>query len=308
MSRSLIFCFALVSGLAAAALLTGCWNSKTEDKSNSPPAASANNAKKQAGELAPSTAAQSSASQQGVAGDEEHGHKSGSHGGIIVSLGRDSYHVEAIVEKSGTLRIYTLGKEETRIQEVDARQLTAYVKPEGASDAVAIELKPQPQQGDSAGKTSLFTAELPADLQGQPLNVTIPNIAIAGERFRLGFTTKVEVHAESAMPNKVANDEERDLYLTPGGIYTEADIKANGSVVASRKFKGFMATHDLKPKSGDKICPITLTKANPKVTWIVGGKAYEFCCPPCVDEFVKQAKEQPAEIKAPEAYVQKLRL
>jgi YHS domain-containing protein len=50
---------------------------------------------------------------------------------------------------------------------------------------------------------------------------------------------------------------------------------------------------------------VTLTKANPKCAWIVGGKTYEFCCPPCVDEFVKTAKEQPAEIKEPEDYVKK---
>ncbi|MCL4211384.1 MAG: hypothetical protein KJZ68_12065, partial [Phycisphaerales bacterium] len=35
-----------------------------------------------------------------------------------------------------------------------------------------------------------------------------------------------------AMPAGVDADEERALYLTPGGIYTEADIKANGSVTA----------------------------------------------------------------------------
>jgi YHS domain-containing protein len=66
-----------------------------------------------------------------------------------------------------------------------------------------------------------------------------------------------------------------------------------------------MAAHDLKPKQGDKICPITLTKANPKFTWVVGGKEYAFCCPPCVDEFVKAAKEHPDEIKEPRDYVRK---
>ncbi len=56
------------------------------------------------------------------------------------------------------------------------------------------------------------------------------------------------------------------------------------------------------PKPGEKICPITLTKANAKVAWIVGGKTYEFCCPPCVDEFVKMAKTDPDSVKAPEEY------
>ena len=77
------------------------------------------------------------------------------------------------------------------------------------------------------------------------------------------------------------------------------------NMTASQKFRGIAPSHDLKPKSGDKICPITLTKANPKFTWVVGGKPYEFCCPPCVEEFVKQAKEQPEEIKDPGDFIKK---
>lgn len=107
------------------------------------------------------------------------------------------------------------------------------------------------------------------------------------------------------MPAGVDADEERALYLTPGGIYTEADIKANGSVTASEKFKGKMAKHDMKPKAGDKICPITMTKANPKFTWVIGGKAYEFCCPPCIDEYVLLAKTSPKEVLDPSEYIKK---
>ena len=55
----------------------------------------------------------------------------------------------------------------------------------------------------------------------------------------------------------------------------------------------YKAEHDLKPKAGEKICPATLTKANPKFSWVIDGKTYEFCCPPCVDEFVALAKEKP---------------
>ncbi len=107
------------------------------------------------------------------------------------------------------------------------------------------------------------------------------------------------------MPAGVDADEERALYLTPGGLYTEADIKANGSMTASDKYKGKMAKHDMKPKAGDKICPITMTKANPKFTWIIGGKTYEFCCPPCIDEYVLLAKTSPKEVLDPNEYVKK---
>jgi YHS domain-containing protein len=107
------------------------------------------------------------------------------------------------------------------------------------------------------------------------------------------------------MTGPVGSSKERELYLTPGGIYTAADIKANGNQLPTQKFRGVRVNHDLKPKPGDRICPITLTKANPGYTWVVGGKAYLFCCPPCVEEFVTTAKTDPAGIKAPEEYVKK---
>lgn len=234
----------------------------------------------------------------------EHGHKPGAHGGIMVSLGRDSYHMEAVFEKGGVLRLYALGKDESRVIDIENQTLKAFVKAEGDAEAQPFSLQPAPQDGDADGRTSQFLGELPKGLWGQNLNVTVPNIVIAGERFRLGFNSTSEQHDEG-MPDKVADDEERKLYLTPGGKYTEQDIKANGNVTASIKFKGLKSSHDMFPKTGDKICPVTKTKANPKFAWVVDGKTYEFCCPPCVDEFVKTAKAAPEEIKAPTDYVKR---
>src|SRR5205809_7050349 len=74
---------------------------------------------------------------------EQHGHKPGAHGGIIVEIGHDNYHAEAVFEKGGTLRLYTLGKDEARVMEIESQTLTAYVKPEGGTDAEKIELKPE---------------------------------------------------------------------------------------------------------------------------------------------------------------------
>lgn len=236
--------------------------------------------------------------------NEGHGHEKGAHGGLIVSLGRDSYHVEAIVTSAGELRLYTLGNDETRVLEIPAQNLAGFAKLVSESESIAIDIAPKPQPGDSDGKASLFVAQLPESLVGKSIDVTVPNITIEGERFRLGFTTESPSHGDdTAMPSKVADDDEKKLYLTPGGIYTQADIEANGNVTASQKFAGFKAEHDLKPRAGDKLCPVTLTKANPKCTWVIGGKSYEFCCPPCVDEFVALAKSKPEEVKAPEDYV-----
>lgn len=252
----------------------------------------------------PSTDTASSPAKAPTKQNEEHGHKEGANGGIIVPVGRDSYHAEAIFDKAGPVRLFMLGKDETKIQEVDAQTLTAFVKEEGASEFVEFHLQPKPQPGDTQGTTSLFVGVLPAELRGKVVEVTVPTINVKGERFRFGFKSVAEKHGDD-MPDKVAGEEERKLYLTPGGKYTEADIKANGGVTASQKYKGAMAKHDMKPKSGDKICPITETKANPKFIWVIGGSKYEFCCPPCVDEFVKLAKEHPEEIKDPKDYVKK---
>ena len=71
-----------------------------------------------------------------VEGEEEHAHVAGAHGGIIVSLGRDSYHVEAVFEKGGLLHLYMLGSDESKVQEVDAQELTAYVKASDSNESV----------------------------------------------------------------------------------------------------------------------------------------------------------------------------
>lgn len=285
MRKIVAFSF-LALAAASVALYFGCNSSDTEapktDARSQPKEAKAQDAKK----------------------DGEHGHKPGTHGGIIVEIGRDNYHAEAVFEKGGTVRLYTLGKDEARVQEVESQTLAAYVKPEGGTESTSFVLKPEPQPGDAEGKTSQFVGKLPRELWGQKVEVTIPSIRIGEERFRLGFASASSGH-KSEMPQGVSAEEERKLYLTPGGIYTEADIKANGNMTASQKFKGFKAKHDMKPKPGDKICPVTFTKANPECTWIVSGKKYEFCCPPCVDEFVSWAKEQPDQIKEPDAYVKK---
>ncbi|MEX2140907.1 MAG: hypothetical protein WD894_16705 [Pirellulales bacterium] len=237
--------------------------------------------------------------------DGDHAHKPGAHGGNIVAIGRDAYHAEAVFEKGGGIKFYLLGQDESAVLEVEKQSLVAHVKVEGESESVQTSLDADPQPGDSAGKTSAFAGKLPEGMTGKPVTITIPSLKIGADRYRIAFSSAVEEHSSDEMPVKVADDDEQSLYLTSGGKYTEADIKANGSMTASEKFKGFRAAHDLSPKSGDRICPVTLTKANEKCSWIVGGKTYEFCCPPCVDEFVKMAKENPADLKEPDQYVKK---
>ncbi len=125
--------------------------------------------------------------------------------------------------------------------------------------------------------------------------------AHANDHAKVGDDKVVDSH-NAEMPTGVGVDEESKLYLVSGGIYTQADIDANGGLTANGKFKGKMAKHDANPKSGDMTCPITMTKANPNFTWIIAGKTYAFCCPPCIDEFVQMAKTNPSAIKDPEEY------
>jgi hypothetical protein len=84
---------------------------------------------------------------------------------------------------------------------------------------------------------------------------------------------------------------ERKLFLTPGGIYTAADIEANGNTMPSEKFKGISWPHDDELQAGDKVCPVTANKTYPRCYWIVNAKKYEFCCTPCLDKFLKWAKQ-----------------
>src|SRR5690242_2796375 len=86
-----------------------------------------------------SSDAKAAVSNSGV-GADEHAHKPGQHGGIIVAIGANSYHVEAVFEKGRTLRLLTLGADESKVQDVDTQTLTAYAKPLGGSEAVAVEL------------------------------------------------------------------------------------------------------------------------------------------------------------------------
>ena len=111
-------------------------------------------------------------------------------------------------------------------------------------------------------------------------------------------------HSAAEMPSPTTKAQERELFLVPGGKYTRADIDANRPSLPSRKYQGFQARHDLQPKSGDRVCPITRTKANAACTWVIDGQVYEFCCPPCIDEFVRRAKEDPDSIEPAETYVQ----
>ena len=120
----------------------------------------------------------------------------------------------------------------------------------------------------------------------------------------LWFWTRLgEEVSRPSMPDKVQSEEERQLYLEPGGLYSRSDMEANGGLTASERFVGFRAEHDFQPAAGDQLCPVTRTKANPDCAWVIGGQRYTFCCPPCIDEFLGMAKREPDQVRPPEAFI-----
>jgi hypothetical protein len=233
--------------------------------------------------------------------EEEHAQSPSDRGGILIGVADGRYHVEALVEQGGIMRLFMLGQSAGEIIDVEMQTLNAYVNT-GQFSVTSLALEPDPQTGDRRGYTSQFVGRLPADFSEGPLRLTISGLRIGAERFQFGLAW-AEQPFLAVMPPKIEDDEERRLYLMAGGLYSESDITANGGLTASEKFVGFKAQHDLDTRPGDPLCPITRTKANPECAWTIGGRRYEFCCPPCIDEFVRQAKEQPDQIQPPEAYV-----
>lgn len=231
--------------------------------------------------------------------DDHHEHAPGAHGGMVIAIGRESYHAEPLFLDGGRVRLFLLGPDETRVQEVPVQEFTAYARAAGNGTASEISFLAIPQAGDAEGMTSAFEATIPDGLRGGQVEITIPRLVIGEDRFRVQFSSPA---ADHAMPASASRSEAEQLYLTPGGLYTEADIEANGRTTAAQKFAGFQSRHDMNPQPGDRICPVTETKANPACSWIINGQKYEFCCPPCVDEFLKLAKSSPDQIREPAFY------
>jgi hypothetical protein len=237
--------------------------------------------------------------------DEQHVHHHAPHGGVIVSAGDDEghHHVEVLADRGHTLRLYTYGKDLQELLAVEHQILTAQVKPEVSAQATPVVLMPMPQRGDGEGKTSRFFGKLPDELRGKKLIVHIPDINLAGRRFQLNF---MAVGPEKPGDRSSDHgDEDEKLLLSAGGKYTEEDIQANGGMTALRKYREFPLSHEVRPRPGEQLCPVSRIKAHREFSWVVAGRTYMFCCPPCVEEFVRRAKEQPQEIKAPDEYVQK---
>jgi YHS domain-containing protein len=246
-----------------------------------------------------------------------HGHVPGSFHAPNVQSFADC-HVEAILTPSGQLQLYIYGAKEKQLQPISAVGVEAELVRDG-EDALQVPLNPQPYAGEPQGHASRFLGTFQAGEAGENTGLTV-TIPYQNSTYRVQWRPEylrsgIRDASETVMPKSLAErtpdssmnaptDEEKALFLTPGGKYTAADIIANGNQVAAIKYRGLRAAHDMHPKPGDRLCPITNTVASEKFAWIIGGKSYRFCCPPCIEEFVKTAKEKPETLRDPETYVQ----
>jgi YHS domain-containing protein len=230
------------------------------------------------------------------------------HSANVLSAG--DYHIEAQLSPKGHLEIYVYGQKERQLFPLETTGLDLAMEAKAivpGEDSVEIPMKPKPYSTDPEGTASRFVGSFSRrpDHQEVGLSLTLP---INGKTYRVQWRPEnlkpgQSPIAEPGMPQAVTSDQAKRLFLTPGGIYNDADMDANGRMTAQQKYGNQMSMHNAHPRPGDRLCPITDTVANPKFAWVVGGKTYLFCCPPCIEEFVKRAKEQPDTIKAPEKYV-----
>ncbi len=237
---------------------------------------------------------------QGSPEDADHEHEPPPHGGLVVRVGDGDqhYHLEMVRKQGGFLMLYTLGEDAKKAVAVATQMPQAQMKQLGSESGVSLEYMPFPRTGDGAGKTSRFLAKLPRELRGSPLTVSIASVVFDASRLPVEFSLPPE-------RGSTPGDFEKKLFLTAAGKYTDEDIQANGQQTAEERFPAFKPHHDVKPRPGEKVCPITRIKATATCSWVVAGHNYEFCCPPCIEQFVKAAKECPGMIQNPEEYVQK---
>lgn len=248
----------------------------------------------------------------------KHEHSSeGLHGGALAEWGEEEYHPEFTVDHPAkTATVYILDGSAKKAKPIAAREVSTTIK---LKPPVSMKLVARPQDGDpprqasrfvgeheALGKVMEFTGTFAAEIDGKPYSGDFKEEPHSDHDAKGGHS-KADANHGSGM-DAVAKEAvggtpfEKDLYLKPGGIYTAADIKANGNSLPSVKFAGKHWEHADDVKPGDAICPVTNNKAESACSWVVNGKAYEFCCNPCIDKFVKWAKNTPEKIKEPSAY------
>jgi hypothetical protein len=231
----------------------------------------------------------------------DHDHGAGPHGGPLAEWGDEEYHAEFTLDHAKQeATVYILGGDAKTASPIKADRITLSI----TEPAFQVELKPLPQDGDPKGTSSRFVGKHEKLGKDQGFAGDIIG-EVNGKPYSGPFKFKGHDHDKKESKAGAGAVREAGVFLTPGGIYTRADIDKNGNTVPSVKFKGIYWSHDDNVKPGDRVCPVTDNKADRQCSWWINGERYEFCCPPCLEKFVKMAKESPEKVKAPEAYVKR---
>ncbi len=234
---------------------------------------------------------------RGDEGQAAHDHPPGPHGGVVVVIDNENrYHAEAVAGLRGVVRVYTYGEDLSVPHPVPARVVCAAVRAHGGGEEFPLMLRPEPLAADPPGTTSRFVARLPSGRPGGDTELVVRSLAVGINRFQ--FVLPLPPPASDAEAERA----EAALYADPGGRYTTKDIETNGRGPASHKFSGQLPRHDDRPAAGERVCPVSRARADDRFTWVVSGKEYRFCCPPCIDEFLVTAKERPDDIRDPDSY------
>ena len=98
---------------------------------------------------------------------------------------------------------------------------------------------------------------------------------------------------------------EKEIFTTPRGIYTVEDVKANGNTWPSAKYPQNDFPIDLKPRPGDFVDPVLLTRADPNRSWIINGEKYYFACNQSIEEQVLRARNFPSRVRPASEFIQK---
>lgn len=233
---------------------------------------------------------------------DSHGHPPSPHSGQVVTFkaGATHYHVEFVVDPTGWVRVYPLDETATKPLPVEARPLVFSVERPTTGEITPVMLRPV-TESEAAGTTTLFVGRLPARAISGRLTVRFTEFKVRGERYRFDFVWDSPIGEEAF--RAAYRDEQRRVFLSPGGKYSEADIRDNGGLSAGEKFSASAPMHDHTPKLGDRICPVSRFKADSMTSWIIGGQHYAFCCQPCIDEFVLLAKEKPEDVQPAARYI-----
>ncbi len=115
-------------------------------------------------------------------------------GALLFRLVLTVITAEAIIDTAGEFRLLMLGKDETRIQEVDVQSVKAYVKVVGDPNATPIELNAVRRKAILQTRHHSSSGSCRISHRGRQLDV-IEDVCVrvgefAGESVRIGFTTK----------------------------------------------------------------------------------------------------------------------